>query len=72
MHQKNLTIKKILNLALQNQQKNNFLVAENLYQKVLKIQIINYNIILYVILIMNIQLHNILFSSIYNDASDLF
>ena len=45
MHQKNLTIKKIFNLALQTHQKNNFKVAENLYNKILKIDPNNFQTI---------------------------
>ena len=37
MNKKNLIIKKILNLAFQSHQKNNFKDAENLYKKILKI-----------------------------------
>ena len=34
---KNLTIQEAFDLAFQNQQKNNFQVAEDLYKKILKI-----------------------------------
>ncbi|SVE13720.1 uncharacterized protein METZ01_LOCUS466574, partial [marine metagenome] len=37
MDKKNLTTKETFDLAVQNQKKNNFQVAENLYKKVLKI-----------------------------------
>ena len=36
MYKKNLTIKETFALAVQNQQKNNLQVAENLYSEILK------------------------------------
>ena len=47
MYNKNLTIKKIFASAVQNHQKNNFQVAENLYAKILKINSNHFESIFY-------------------------